>query len=122
MKGCQDAIGQSLAAGAVRFRIASATILSESTEALNKVAAAINGCPATKVRIEGHTDSDGDEASNKELSDRRAKAVQEYLVKAGVTADRLTALGLGQSKPLAANDTPDNKLRNRRIEILVDPK
>lgn len=119
---CQTTISQTIASGAVRFRIASATILPESTDALNKTAAAINACPNARVRIEGHTDSDGDEASNKDLSDRRAKAVQDYLVKAGVGADRLSAVGLGQSKPLVPNDTPDNKLKNRRIEILVEPK
>ena len=122
VKTCQDTISQSIAAGAVRFRIASATITPESTDALNKAATAINACPNARVRVEGHTDSDGDETANKDLSDRRAKAVQEYLVKAGVTADRVTATGFGQSKPLVANDTPDNKLKNRRIEILVDPK
>ncbi len=121
-KACEADIKQLIAAGSIRFRISSATIQPDSAATLNKIAAAINGCPGTSVRVEGHTDSDGEAQDNLDLSNRRAKAVQDFLVKAGVTADRLSSAGLGQSKPLVPNDTAENKLKNRRTEIIDDPK
>ncbi len=121
-KACEADIKQLIASGSIRFRIASATIQPDSAATLNRIAAAINGCQGTKVRVEGHTDSDGDEQENLQLSDRRAKSVQDFLTKAGVPADRLSAVGLGQGKPIATNDSAENKLKNRRTEIIVDPK
>ncbi len=121
-KACEADIKQLIASGSIRFRIASATIQPDSAATLNKIAAAINGCQGTKVRVEGHTDADGDEQENLDLSNRRAKAVQDFLIKAGVPADRLSSVGLGQTKPLAPNDSAENKLKNRRTEVIVDPK
>ena len=82
--------------------------------------AAIKACPSTTVRIEGHTDADGDVTRNQRLSENRAKAVSQYLVSAGIDPNRLSAAGLGQTKPIAPNDTEENKVRNRRIEFIVD--
>jgi outer membrane protein OmpA-like peptidoglycan-associated protein len=72
--------------------------------------------------VEGHTDSRGTEAFNTELSGRRANAVAEALVQRGVPSDRLRAVGLGESYPVAGNDTPEGMQQNRRVEIVVsDP-
>jgi OOP family OmpA-OmpF porin len=112
-------VSQAVASGPLLFRIASATLTPESNATLDKVAAAINACPNQKLAIGGHTDSDGDAGANQALSEQRAAAVVAYLQKAGVSADRMTATGFGATKPIAANDTAENKRLNRRIEIIV---
>jgi OOP family OmpA-OmpF porin len=71
----------------------------------------------TKLRIEGHTDNDGDDAHNMKLSGERALAVKRWLVSAGVPAERLVAVGFGESRPIADNSTPEGKAQNRRTEF-----
>ena len=71
------------------------------------------------LRIDGHTDSRGSEAYNQQLSERRARAVRDYLVSKGVPAERLSVRGFGETKPIAPNDTPENLRRNRRTELTV---
>jgi outer membrane protein OmpA-like peptidoglycan-associated protein len=75
--------------------------------------------PKLRLEISGHTDSDGSEDHNDELSTTRAHAVMDHLVNNGITADRLEAVGYGASKPVAPNDTQENKARNRRTEVKV---
>lgn len=72
-----------------------------------------------RVTIEGHTDADGADAYNLSLSDRRAKAVVDWLVKEGIAADRLVPAGKGEAEPVASNDTADGKALNRRVEVKV---
>ena len=74
-------------------------------------------CPTANIEIAGHTDADGDDAANQALSEKRAQAVVDYLVKAGLPADRFTAIGYGSSQPVAYNDTEEGKAQNRRIEF-----
>jgi OmpA-OmpF porin, OOP family len=69
--------------------------------------------------VAGHTDADGEDSFNQALSEKRAQAVINYLVKAGLTADRFTAVGYGATQPVAGNDSDDGKAQNRRIEFLV---
>ncbi len=86
---------------------------------LDTIVATIGRCPGNAVEVSGHTDSSGDEAANVALSEQRAKAVVTYLTDAGVPASRLTAVGLGSSRPVASNDTDEGKALNRRIEFSV---
>ncbi len=72
----------------------------------------------TKMRIEGHTDSDGDDKSNLDLSKRRAMSVSRWLVGRGIKCKRLVPVGFGEAKPIAANSTPDGKAQNRRTEFV----
>ncbi len=74
---------------------------------------------ALKVEIQGHTDNKGSAAYNKKLSQRRAESVMNELVKYGVSADRLTAVGYGEEQPIVPNDTPENMFKNRRIETVA---
>jgi len=74
----------------------------------------------TKLRVEGHTDSDGNEGHNQDLSLRRAQAVVKWLTDHDIAANRLTAAGCGSKDPLAPNTTPEGKQRNRRTEFDIE--
>jgi OOP family OmpA-OmpF porin len=74
----------------------------------------------TLLRVEGHTDSDGDPANNQALSERRAMAVVEWLVAHGIARERLRPVGCGQRDPLVPNDTPEHKAFNRRTEFDIE--
>lgn len=91
----------------------------ESYGTLNDIAKILNEVPDVKVKIVGHTDSDGQDATNLDLSKRRAASVKAELAKSfGVNADRLVTDGMGESQPVAPNDTPVNKALNRRVEFI----
>lgn len=91
----------------------------QSTVELDKLADFLTKDAKLVIEIEGHTDSDGDDARNMTLSDNRAKSVMNYLVGKGIAASRITAKGYGETKPLVANDTLDNKAQNRRVEFVI---
>ncbi|GLS86144.1 flagellar motor protein MotB [Cypionkella aquatica] len=108
--------------GNINFHSGSARLQADSAALLDSVAAIIARCPGLKIDVSGHTDADGSPAANQYLSQQRAKAVVRYLVKKGLAAERFTATGYGEDKPLFDNDTPEHKSRNRRIEFaLVQP-
>jgi choice-of-anchor C domain-containing protein len=88
-----------------------------ATEALQRAAKVLAQHPDAPVVIEGHTDSAGTPQSNQILSENRAVAVREWLIANGIRATRVTARGFGQSVPVASNDTPEGRQRNRRVEI-----
>jgi OOP family OmpA-OmpF porin len=73
----------------------------------------------TKVRIEGHTDGDGSAKYNKKLSQKRANAVRDFIVKLGIDESRLEAVGYGEDRPVASNDTDEGKEQNRRVEFNI---
>ena len=102
----------------IQFDVNSDRLRPESGPVLKLVAEALAKQPALKLRIEGHTDSSGDAAKNLDLSKRRADSVKNALVgQFNVSADRLTAAGMGQSKPVSKNDTPEGRANNRRVEF-----
>jgi outer membrane protein OmpA-like peptidoglycan-associated protein/polyisoprenoid-binding protein YceI len=107
--------------GNIYFRSGSATLDPASEPLLATLLDIVNRCPGMKIEVGGHTDSDGSEAENLRLSDRRALAVAEWLVAQGADRTRLVTRGYGETAPVVANDTPENKSRNRRIEFLVIP-
>jgi OOP family OmpA-OmpF porin len=116
---CQRLFSEILGKGKVRFEPGSATINPDSVGLLDRLAETALRCPTASIEVNGHTDSDGDAAANQALSEKRAQAVVDFLVKAGLPADRFKAAGYGSSQPVAANDTEEGKARNRRIEFLV---
>jgi outer membrane protein OmpA-like peptidoglycan-associated protein len=108
--------------GVILFAWASDDLDRRSYATLNRLAEAARSCPDVAIEIEGHTDSEGTDERNQPLSERRAEAVVDYLIKAGVLAERMKAVGYGASKPVAPNDTSANRARNRRIEFTVKAK
>jgi OOP family OmpA-OmpF porin len=114
---CQNEIKEQLALRSVNFGTASSTIDAESVGLLDAVVGALRRCPATRITISGHTDSVGAPDVNLDLSQRRADAVADYLVAAGIDAKRIKTAGFGATKAVVSNDTEENRSRNRRIEI-----
>jgi outer membrane protein OmpA-like peptidoglycan-associated protein len=104
----------------ISFDHASSVLKQAILPALDAFAGSLRSCPSTKVIIEGHTDSDGRVAWNQSLSVRRAKAVLEHLVHAGVPPSQLSAIGFGQFRPHAPNVSTKNKRSNRRVALVVD--
>jgi OmpA-OmpF porin, OOP family len=103
----------------IYFDVNKDVVKPESYGTLNDIAKILNEVPDVKVKIVGHTDSDGDDALNMDLSKRRAASVKAELAKSfGVNADRLVTDGMGESQPVAPNDTPVNKALNRRVEFI----
>lgn len=103
----------------ITFDVNKADIKPESYGALNDIATVLKENPAVKVKISGHTDSDGDDALNLDLSKRRAESVKNELAsKFGIDALRMQTEGAGESKPVTPNDTPANKAMNRRVEFI----
>ncbi len=105
----------------VLFDANSATINPGAVSSMNQVADVLNRYPESDVLVKGYTDSSGPEKANQELSERRAQAVKNYLIAQGVASGRITALGFGESLPVATNETPEGRQANRRVELEIRP-
>lgn len=102
----------------IRFDVNKATLRPESMGVINTIYQLMTEHPELKFSVEGHTDSDGDEASNQTLSEKRAEAVASALIQMGIDRSRLTSKGWGESKPISDNSTPEGKANNRRVEFV----
>jgi len=103
----------------IYFDVNKAVVKPESYGTLKEIASILNEIPDVQVKIVGHTDADGADAANLDLSKRRAESVKAELVKSfGVNGDRLVTDGMGESQPVAPNDSPVNKALNRRVEFI----
>ncbi len=103
----------------IYFDVNKDVVKPESYGTLKEISTALSENPDIKVKIIGHTDSDGNDASNLDLSKRRAASVKNELVKVfGIEASRIETDGMGESQPVAPNDTPSNKAMNRRVEFI----
>ncbi|MBK7093510.1 MAG: OmpA family protein [Saprospiraceae bacterium] len=102
------------------FEKGKSTLTAESQSQLKNIAAILKAYPKVNIKLGGYTDSDGDDAMNMKLSDQRAKSASFELQKLGVSSKRLASEGYGEQHPVcAANDTPECKSQNRRIDIRV---
>lgn len=104
----------------VLFDVDRATITEAGQKELQKAVAFVKKYPGAKIEVDGHTDNTGTDAYNQKLSERRAAAVKDYLIKeASVDSSKITAVGYGLAKPVADNKTAAGRARNRRVEILI---
>lgn len=107
--------------GDVTFETNSASLNSNFFEVLDSVALVLNEYKSTLVTVAGYTDSTGPPEYNQKLSERRASTVALYLHSRGVARERLAAIGHGENRPVASNNTAEGRARNRRVEITLDP-
>ena len=106
----------------LNFATGSATILPESEDQLDNIAAVLKAYPNVNVKIGGYTDNTGDAAANQRLSQQRAEAVQQALVGKGIASGRLAAEGYGAQHPVGDNATEEGRAKNRRIALRVTKK
>ena len=118
-RGCASTSPQVVRLDDVNFETNSATLTPSATDVLRRVAEALRGEPNLRAEIAGHTDSNGADAYNLDLSQRRANSVLQFLVQQGIDANRLEARGYGESRPEADNATAEGRRRNRRVEFEV---
>ncbi|HMR19365.1 MAG TPA: OmpA family protein [Sphingobacterium sp.] len=102
----------------INFDTDKSNIKPEGKEVVDQIAKALRQDVSLKISIEGHTDNTGDASHNKKLSNERADAVMQYLIGSGIDQSRLSAQGFGAEKPLVANDSEENKSKNRRVELV----
>ncbi|HVF36200.1 MAG TPA: OmpA family protein [Candidatus Saccharimonadia bacterium] len=112
--------GEVMTLGEAVFSPGQSSLQPEALEHLGGLVEFVQADPARRVRIEGHTDDRGGANLNQVLSQRRAEAVRDALVARGVDAARIVALGRGETVPLATNDTPAGRARNRRVEVILE--
>jgi outer membrane protein OmpA-like peptidoglycan-associated protein len=104
----------------VLFDTASYTLKPGAREKLAKISGIVLAHPGLSLQIEGHTDSVGGDEYNQQLSERRANSVRDFLDEQGVPGPSITARGFGKTQPVATNDTPEGRQRNRRVELVVN--
>lgn len=116
---CAADVAKELADNPIRFATASAVILPESEETLNRIAALLATCPEAAFEVAGHTDDQADADYNQRLSQSRAANIVAALSARGIAAERLSAAGYGESRPVADNATEEGRLLNRRVEFVA---
>lgn len=103
----------------ILFPFDSAELTSEARSNLRKLADSLQAEARTNVMIVGHTDSDGSDSYNQQLSERRGRSAQDHLSSLGVTSSRLASRGRGEAEPIAANGTEEGRRQNRRVEVAI---
>jgi OOP family OmpA-OmpF porin len=115
----QRGLDQFVASRVVEFEFDSEVLTAEGRETVQEVAATLASLPGVRVEIAGHTDDVGEDDFNMDLSQRRAESVRNYLVELGLARARFDTTGFGESRPIADNETPEGRQRNRRTEFRV---
>ena len=115
-----DQIALNMPSG-ITFDVNSAAIKGDFYGPLDNVGTTLLEYPKTAIDVVGHASSDGDDAYNQQLSQRRANSVSSYLMNSGVQSVRLNAIGMGETQPIADNSTQAGRAANRRVEILLTP-
>ena len=112
-------VGSKIVLKNIFFDLDKATLRPESTAELNRLIKLMADVPILKIELSGHTDSQGSDTYNQTLSEKRAKAVVDYLTNAGVAAGRLVSAGYGETQPISTNETKEGRQLNRRTEFKV---
>jgi len=103
----------------VYFDFNKSTLTRKAKATLNETAKILKEDPEVRLELAGYTDGTGTEVYNKGLSDRRSKAVFDYLASKGIAASRMRAVGYGESNPVASNKTEEGRAKNRRVELRI---
>jgi len=103
----------------ILFAVNSSDLQPAAKTNIESLAKVLAKYPDTNILIEGDTDNTGSDAYNKKLSERRAQAVADYQKSLGIAATRISTVGLGESNPVASNDTEDGRAQNRRVEVAI---
>jgi outer membrane protein OmpA-like peptidoglycan-associated protein len=103
----------------ILFPFDSAELSSEARSNLRKLADSLQAEARTSVMILGHTDSDGSDSYNQQLSEQRGRSAEDYLATLGVTSSRLVSRGRGEAEPIASNQTDEGRRQNRRVEVAI---
>jgi len=106
----------------IAFAPGQAALRPEAKSSLGRIVAFVNKDPAKAIRIEGHTDGRGNADANQVLSQQRADAVRDALIAAGVAANRITSVGLGEGQPVDSNDSEQGRARNRRVDVVLEDR
>lgn len=106
-------------ASGLLFDFDSSVVRGAARDNLTNLAESLRNYPDTEVLIVGHTDSQGSDSYNQGLSERRSIAARDYLVSQGVASNRIRTMGLGESEPVATNDTDAGRAQNRRVEVAI---
>jgi OOP family OmpA-OmpF porin len=117
---CRDLLQVVLKTGRIAFDGTKADIAGDSVGVLDRVSAAIARCPEVAIEVGAHSDSEGSSSRNRDRTQSRAEAIVDFLVSAGIKRERLAAVGYGETKPVADNNTDQGKATNRRIEFSVE--
>ena len=120
LRATRGAQGMQMTLDDIAFAPGQVGLRPEAKASLGQLVAFVNRDPTKPIRIEGHTDSRGKPESNRVLSQHRADAVRAALVAAGVAANRITSVGLGEDQPVADNDTEEGRARNRRVDVILE--
>jgi outer membrane protein OmpA-like peptidoglycan-associated protein len=108
-----------LGENAVRFETSKSTLTAQARQNLDKLVPVFMEYPDTDIMIFGYTDSTGRLEFNQKLSEDRAASVRAYLISKGLTASRFQTTGMGPQDPIATNDTPEGRSKNRRVEFAI---
>jgi len=103
----------------ILFTTGSAELSSAAKQTLTDLNTVLKKYPENIIQVQGHTDSSGSQAFNQTLSEKRAKAVYDYILANGLQTDSLTYVGFGPNQPIASNDTAEGKAKNRRVELKI---
>jgi outer membrane protein OmpA-like peptidoglycan-associated protein len=122
LRATRGARGMQMTLDDVAFASGKSQLRPEADDSLAKLTEFVRQEPAKRIRIEGHTDATGGANANLVLSQRRAEAVRDALVAAGIEASRMTVVGVGSEQPVATNDTADGRARNRRVDVILEEK
>ena len=104
---------------AIQFEFNKAVLLSMNREVLSRIAGILLTSKGYSIKVHGHTDDVGSQAYNQELSEKRAEAVRDYLVQAGIGSEIISTKGYGKSKPLVTARSPEARAKNRRVEVEI---
>ncbi len=116
---CRNKFSDIASKGGITFKTGGGALDKRALGTLDELVQTAKSCANIVITVEGHTDSAGSEEANKLLSQRRAQAVVDYFIGSGLDANHLNAVGYGETKPIASNDTAQGRAQNRRIQFTI---